>query len=137
MVTPPVDSQQYSSVYCDEAQNKPPIALDYLTKRVMNHQFVSCLDSEQCLITSPYIQNCLKELLHARFGKFTQHLLPRTWRCSKEVTRVSNYLMQKKYMLDGGDYRREYREISSAKSVGGQVSWITRSAFQKSNNMGS
>lgn len=116
--------QKYAGVFCDEAQNFPPTALSDLIQHTEEQRFVACLDSEQCLISSPYIHSCLKELLYHHYKEYNEHPLPRTWRCPPKVAEVANHLMETKYALDGGGKRRNYKTIASAHESGGLVSWI-------------
>lgn len=120
----PDQKHMFDSIFCDEAQNLPPVALRYLIEHARDKRFIACLDSEQCLITSPYILSCLKVLLHKRYGTYSEHLLPKTWRCPSRIAEVANHLMRMKYTLDGNEKRRAYKEIEAVQSNGGLVSWI-------------
>tara|TARA_B100000949_G_C14285751_1_gene454081 strand:- start:266 stop:3478 length:3213 start_codon:yes stop_codon:yes gene_type:complete len=118
-----VDTVKYSGVFCDEAQNLPPSALRFFIEHADNQQFVSCLDSEQCLISS-FGLSCLKSMLYTVYGKFTlQHLLC-TWRCPPQIAQAANHIMQLKYQLDGKDKKREYHELKSARTDEGYISLI-------------
>ena len=133
---------KYSFTFCDEAQNLPPIALSYLIQNTQDQRFIGCLDSEQCLISSPYIHSCLKKLLHNHYKlhnlykKYTEHSLPRTWRCPPPVAEAANHLMQEKYRLDGTGKRRGYSKIISAQESEGVVSWIDTKGLAKIHHHG-
>ena len=124
------ETKKYRSVFCDEAQNLPPTALRFLIEQAHNQQFVGCLDSEQCLISSPYIHNCIKQLLHHHYSHYSEQPLPRTWRCPPAVASVANHLMNSKYRLDGGGKRRNYHLIESAQQNKGIVSWFNDKMFK-------
>jgi ankyrin repeat protein/DNA replication protein DnaC len=123
----------HPAIYCDETQNLPPIALDSLMKRAADGHFVACLDSEQCLISSPYIHNCMKGFFYQHYGDYTEHFLPRTWRCRPEIMKIANHLMNVKYTLDGGDKRRHYKEIKATRPDGGGVTWVDNKNLQALN----
>ncbi|KTD34271.1 hypothetical protein Lmor_1668 [Legionella moravica] len=129
-------NHQFLSVFCDEAQNLPPVALCDLILSAKDQRFVACLDSEQCLISSPYILSCLKELMHQHYGAYSEQPLPKTWRCRPKVAEVANTLMQVKYSLDGGGKRRNYHSIESMHSSGGMVSWINSCGMAKIREFG-
>ncbi|CAM3079848.1 SidC homolog [Legionella steigerwaltii] len=132
IVTPlnPERTQPYTAIYLDETQNLPPIALKSLIPLAMERHFVSSLDSEQCLLSSPYIHNCLKELLYLYYGKnYTEQLLTYTWRCPRKVTEVGNHLMKTKYDMDNGNQRRVYKDIVSKSLEKGIVSWLNTAGF--------
>ena len=125
----PTCLQHYAAAYLDEAQNLPPIALSSLMPRVLDRQFFACLDSEQCLLSSPYIHSALKNLLHEHYGHYSEQLLSLTWRCPPKIIQAGNQLMNAKYALDGNDKRRAYRAIVSERPEEGVVSWIDEQAF--------
>jgi hypothetical protein len=111
-------------VFCDESQNLPPVALCSLAEQVSDKHFIACIDSEQCLLTSPFILSYLKLLLHRLYGAYQEHHLPRTWRCPPEVVRVANNLMDAKYRMDGSGQRRIYARLESIHAEGGDVNWV-------------
>ncbi|MFI4918362.1 MAG: hypothetical protein ACHP65_02285 [Legionellales bacterium] len=120
-------AQNYSAIYCDETQNLPPIALAALMTQVEGRHFIACLDSEQCLFSSPYVHNCLKELFHQRYQSYTEHPLPKTWRCPPEVIAVANHLLDAKYKLDGRSAkRRPYKATVSTQPAGGESGWLDK-----------
>ncbi|KTD48128.1 hypothetical protein [Legionella quateirensis] len=129
-------NQKFLSVFCDEAQNLPPVALCDLIILAEDQHFVACLDSEQCLISSPYILSCLKELMHQHYGAYTEQPLPKTWRCRPKVAEAANTLMQMKYRLDGSGKRRNYHAIESMHASGGMVSWINTPGMEKIREFG-
>ena len=117
MVTglPPNRTKKFGAIFCDETQNLPPIALASLIPRADRNQFAASLDTAQCLLSSPYIQNCLKQLLYHYYGQggYNEIHLARTWRCPPEIITVANHLMDTKYNLDNSNNRREYKEVKS------------------------
>ncbi|MFI4918859.1 MAG: hypothetical protein ACHP65_04820, partial [Legionellales bacterium] len=124
-------AQNYSAVYCDETQNLPPVALASLMKQVEGRHFIACLDSEQCLFSSPYVHNCLKVLFHQRYQSYTEHPLPKTWRCPPEIIAVANHLMDAKYALDGNSaQRRPYKATKSTLPAGGEIAWVDQEQLQ-------
>ncbi|MBL7479846.1 hypothetical protein [Legionella bononiensis] len=127
---------KFLSVFCDEAQNLPPVALCDLIVFAEDQHFVACLDNEQCLISSPYILSCLKELMHQYYGAYSEQPLPKTWRCRPKVAEVANTLMQVKYTLDGGSKRRNYHAIESMHASGGLVSWINTPSMEQIREFG-
>lgn len=127
---------KFPSIFCDEAQNLPPVALCDLVEHAEDQHFVACLDSEQCLITSPYIHSCLKELMHNNYGTYSEQPLPKTWRCPPKIAAAANVLMQLKYKLDGGGKRRNYNTIESMHATGGMVSWINNEGLDKVREFG-
>jgi hypothetical protein len=127
---------KYPSIFCDEAQNLPPVALCDLVEHAEDQHFVACLDSEQCLINSPYIHSCLKELMHINYGTYTEQPLPKTWRCPPKVAAAANVLMQLKYRLDGGGKRRNYNTIESMHASGGMVTWVNNEGLVKVREFG-
>jgi hypothetical protein len=70
------EKADFAEIYCDETQNLPPAALAFLIS--MGDQYIASLDSEQCLLSSPYIHNCLKELLYMHYKKYTEIQLAKT-----------------------------------------------------------
>jgi hypothetical protein len=128
-IIPPNPELKYLSVFCDEAQNLPPTALLFLIESAKNQQFIACLDSEQCLLLSPYILSCLKKLLHQVYGHFNHHHLPRTWRNPRKIAEVGNHVMRAKYQFDGKGKRREYSYLESARDEEGLISFIDQNAF--------
>jgi ankyrin repeat protein/GTPase SAR1 family protein len=127
----PNQSQTYAGIYLDETQNLPPVALSSLIPRVLRRQLVAALDSDQCLFSSPYMHNCLKELLYQHYGfSGTENQLLLDWRSRPEITAVANHLLNAKYRMDGANNkRRPYKEIESRLASGGQVSWVDKSSF--------
>ncbi|MFC3908242.1 ankyrin repeat domain-containing protein [Legionella dresdenensis] len=115
----------YSSIYLDETQNLPPIAVRELVRLTRDRQVVAALDSDQALFSSPYMHNCLKEILYDINHPYTEHSLLTDWRSRPEVTAVGNHLLDVKYEMDtGSGKRRPYRKIQSALPEGGQVNQI-------------
>jgi ankyrin repeat protein len=101
------------------------VALRYLINNTKQHHLVVTLDSEQCLTCSPFIHNCLKELLHQRYlNDYYEQRLPLTWRCPPGVATVANHLMNAKYDRFGNKERRVYSNIESAQAEGGGVSFV-------------
>lgn len=118
---------EYASVFCDEAQNLPPIALLDLVLIAKEHQrFVACLDTEQCLLSSPFIHNCLKEILHEHYGSYSEHILDTTWRCPIKIAAAADSVMNVKHKhAPEQNQRRSYKKINAAKSEEGHISWVT------------
>lgn len=109
----------------DEAQNQPPVAFRYLVEHGRDDRLIACVDSEQCLITSPYILSCMKKLLFKRYkNDYSQHALPKSWRCPPGIVKAANHLMDWKHDLDGNVKKRAYNKIGSAHATGGLVSWV-------------
>ena len=112
---------RYLTVYCDETQNLPPVALLYLMAQAQQRQFIACLDSEQCLLSSPFILSIIKKMMYLVYQlQDREFLLPRTWRCPPIVAKVANHLMDSKHRLHKESdeaLRRPYREIISARNL--------------------
>ncbi|MBA3535598.1 MAG: hypothetical protein H0T84_03155 [Tatlockia sp.] len=124
----------FAEIYCDETQNLPPAALAFLIG--IGNQYIASLDSEQCLLSSPYIHNCLKELLYTHYKKYAEIQLAKTWRCPPEIIAVGNHLMDSKYRIDGSGNRREYKEVESTLPKGsGLISWIDTQNLPKLKNL--
>lgn len=120
---PPENTQHFSTIYCDETQNLPPAALRFLICN--SDEFIVSLDSEQCLLSSPYIHNCLKELLYKRYKNYEEIQLTNSWRCSPEIIAAGNHLMDAKHSIDGPGNRREYKGVKSMLPQGsGIFSWV-------------
>ena len=112
---------RYLAVYCDETQNLPPVALLYLMAQAQQQQFIACLDSEQCLLSSPFILSVIKKMMYLTYQQQDREfLLPRTWRCPSAVAKVANHLIDTKHRLHKESdeaLRRPYREIVSARNL--------------------
>ncbi|MFC3908243.1 ankyrin repeat domain-containing protein [Legionella dresdenensis] len=127
--TLPPQAHPYSSIYLDETQNLPPVAISSVVPLALNGQIVAALDSDQALFSSPYMHNCLKEIFYSTIKQYNEHQLTTDWRSCPEVTAVGNHLINMKYKMDSGDKRRPYKDIDSALPQGGQVNWIDNSHF--------
>ncbi|CEK10379.1 DNA/RNA helicase domain-containing protein [Legionella hackeliae] len=126
----PLKTPRFNNVFCDEAQNLPPVALlDFITY-AKDKRIAICLDTEQCLLSSPFIHNCIKMLLQKHYGSYNAHALSRTWRCPPKIIAVAEHLMNKKHQLDSGN-RRLYSHIQSAQPDGGVVTWLNDSVLEE------
>lgn len=129
----PLHVAKYAAIYLDETQNLPPIALKCLIPLALNKNFISALDSDQCLISSPCLADCLKLLLHQFYGDYTEESLTLDWRSAPEITQLGNRLHNAKYMLDGANKRRPYKDICSALPTHSNevaVSWVDSLHFE-------
>ncbi|WED42863.1 DNA/RNA helicase domain-containing protein [Legionella cardiaca] len=132
----PAKNPSFDSIFCDEAQNLPPVALLDFILYAKDKRLVVCLDTEQCLLSSPFIYNCLKTLLRIHYGTYNEHALSRTWRCPPNIIAVAEYLMDRKHQLASGQ-RRLYHHIKSAHSDGGVITWVNQSGFAQLSQHGS
>ncbi len=119
---------EVSTIYIDEGQNVPPIAHASLIQLV-NSRCVISLDSEQCLLSSPYLENCLKELFHKETverhsEKLTEIVLNETYRSRPEIIEVVNHILDCKHNLDNNTNRRAYGNMVSLREKGGEVGWV-------------
>lgn len=131
------EHKQYAAIFFDEAQNISPVALNSLMPLAYNKQFFASLDTEQCLLSSPYIQNCLKELMSQHFKNYLEHHFYRTWRCAPEIIQVANHLIDVKYQLDAKNVRRDYVSIESNKELQtGLVSMIDKAHVHQLKSIG-
>jgi hypothetical protein len=137
VIVPTADTPRFLTVYCDETQNLPPSALLYLMSQAQQKQFIACLDSEQCLLSSPFILSILKKTMNMLYGESGhEFLLPRTWRCPPTVAKAANHLMDTKHRLhrqSEDSLRRPYREVQSAQTdrVEGIVSLFDHSKVEQ------
>lgn len=124
----PEKTTKFDRIFCDESQNLPPVALLDFILYAKDKRLVICLDTEQCLLSSPFIHNCVKTLLQKYYGSYNEHILSRTWRCPPNIVSIAEHLMDKKHELDSGN-RRIYNHIQSAHSENGIVTWVNDSVF--------
>ncbi|MDR3501264.1 MAG: ankyrin repeat domain-containing protein [Legionella sp.] len=127
----PPNAEPYAGVYLDEAQNLPPVALRSLIPLALNHHLVSALDSDQCLCSSPYIQNCFETLLHIHCGNYSEEILTQDWRSPPEITALGNRVNEAKHKMDAERKKRAYKNVQSALSTKGRISWINDQALEK------
>ncbi|MDR3503910.1 MAG: ankyrin repeat domain-containing protein [Legionella sp.] len=127
----PPNAEHYASIYLDEAQNLPPVALRSLIPLALNHHVVSALDSDQCLFSSPYIQNCFETLLHIHCGNYSEEILTQDWRSPPEITALGNRINETKHKMDADRKKRAYKNVQSALTTKGRISWINAQSFQE------
>nr|MBA2650963.1 hypothetical protein [Tatlockia sp.] len=128
------EKESFAAIYSDETQNLPPAALAFLIE--LGDKYIASLDSEQCLLFSPYIHNCLKLLLYKQYQFYGEIQLAKTWRCPPEIIAVGNHLMDAKYRIDGSGNRREYKEVESTLPKGsGLISWVDTQNLAKLKNL--
>ena len=132
-----LDTPLYRSIFGDEMQNLPPNAIAQLAPLAQNRNFTGCVDTEQCITSSPYIQNLIQKVFYTCYKGCTEHDLPRTWRCPIDVAATGNHLMNKKYELDGTGKRRPYTNIVSALDEKGLVSWVDNEGLSTIKHHGS
>lgn len=120
----------FAEIYCDETQNLPPVALFSLVN--MTNRYAASMDIEQCLLSSPFIHNYLKELLFERHQKYQEITLAKTWRCPPEIMNVANHLKNFQHQIDSSGNRRPYRDVQSMlPEKSGVISWVDNKNFSK------
>lgn len=127
----PLDAEPYAGMYLDEAQNLPPAAIRSLTPLALNHHLVSALDSDQCLCSSPYIQNCFETLLHIHCGSYSEEILTQDWRSPPEITALGNRVNEAKHKMDADRKKRSYKNVQSALTTKGSISWINAQSLEE------
>ncbi|WP_165485209.1 ankyrin repeat domain-containing protein [Legionella rowbothamii] len=126
----PPETEPYAAMYLDEAQNLPPAAIRSLIPLALNHHVVSALDSDQCLCSSPYIQNCFETLLHIHCGNYSEEILTQDWRSPPEITALGNRMNEAKHKMDADRKKRAYKNVQSALTTKGRISWINAESLE-------